>query len=616
MVDKLNAKLDIAEIFESIYGVFGYNYYHPLYRTAKLTLFKAGEILEEAHIMATNTFSVEKLDQLLQSYSKPRAKYLFNNFQRDPTASQFPSTATKLRDNIILVAKNVPGNTFSNEHETKINAIFDEYLEQLAEYRIYNKILKGYEESYGNSYRLRLIRELLDKSRPLRQLLGRDMQEFNKLLFGVKTSALSEAFDLPGDSRVEHNTLSNIIFNSYDWTIKTFDSLGVSITYDELQQLRIDIQETIYKWIRLSSYKPPLVDQGLIRDSNPYMLELEMIYSLLFAARLKTGNSDLDFTGLFTQGIYSGKAYKSRLLDNLRGGHPFNTNSLRQFRDILNKWIVEESQKPNTDNRKTNSYNIAKTNIGMVARLTGRNIRGVVALRKGGKFNTPQAKVYNVILGLGRHLGFDSGFFRPIKDEMFDMTKELIAKFQELGLKIYRYARHHFGDSPDRTSLELMIQVLIDSRSHLYWDSMMSEDDGLVANQILENLIEYRRPITRTDIQNEFAKFPDEYLVIMETWFGDPEFKKNLKLFNILKGEIKTKPLDQFIHDNYPIAYARFFNTMLKEHRINVRKLIEEYNPYIDVSTLITLGTNDDLIGPYTNVFTQILKYIGYPVYF
>lgn len=162
--DKIDAKIAVEKLFENNYCKFGYTYYHPLYRSAKLTLFKVGEILEEANVIDTNTFSVDSLDKLLKSYNKPYARYLFNNFQSNPTASQQPSTAANLRDNIIYVAKNVLDSTFSNDHETRIIQIFDEYLGQLAEYRAYDKILKGYEKSYGNSYRLRLLRDLLDKN--------------------------------------------------------------------------------------------------------------------------------------------------------------------------------------------------------------------------------------------------------------------------------------------------------------------------------------------------------------------------------------------------------------------------------------------------------------------
>jgi hypothetical protein len=616
VTDKLSAELAVESIFENIYAISGYKYYHPLYRSAKLTLFKVGEVLEEANVMDTNTFSVDSLSQLLQSYDKPQVKYLFNNFQRNPTASQQPSTAINLRDNIIYVANNVPGSTFSNEHEARINEIFNEYLEELAEYRAYDKILKGYEKSYGNSYRLTLLRDLLDKNRPLRQLLGRDMQEFNKLLFGRDQGSLSDAFDLEGDSRADYLTVFNLIYKSYEWTRQTFGDLGITISYGELSQMRKNIQESVYDWIRLAPYTPPLVHQSLIRNRNPYIPELELIFTLLFSARLKTNNPNLDFTALYTQGIYSGPAHKSPLTGNLKDGHPFNTNSLKQFRDILNKWIIEEGNKPDTDYTRQNLYFEAKEKIGLVARLRGRNIRGLVALRERGKFNTPEARVYNVILGLGRHLGFDPGFFRPIQDESFDMTKETKQELMELGLKIYYYARHHFEDNPDRSSLELMIQVLVDGRTHLYWDSMISEAAALVSTQVLENLIKYNRDITKVDIKNEFAKFPDEYTVIMENWFRQNDFTENLRVFNLRKNDVKSMPLDKFIKEHYLRVYTKFYNTLLKEHHVNVRKIIESLHPGIDVSGLVSLGTNDDHVGPFTQVFSYILRDLGYLVYY
>ncbi len=617
VIDKFNAKLTIHEIFEVIYTDLGYTYNHPLYRSAKLALFKVGEVLEEANVIESNSFSVNQLDNLLKSYGKPMAKYLYNNLQKNPTANQFASKPINLRKDIISIAPRVSGNTFSLEHAVKIYQIFEEYSAELAEFRVYNTLLKKYEKDYGNSYRLSMIRDLLDKCKPLRQLLGRNMDGFTNLVFGrTGTTGLAGAFDLKEDSRPEHGILFDIIFKSYGWTVKTFSDLGVSTDYSELKQLRIDIREVIYKWIRLSTYKPPLVDQGLIRDKNPYMPELEMIYSLLFAARLKTGNPDLTFTDLFNQKLYHGKAWKSALLQNLREGHPFNTNSLRQFRDVLKGWIKEEGDKINTDHRKQDYYFDALDKIGMVARLTGRNIRGVVAIKGGGKFNTPAARVYNVILGLGRHLGFDPGTFLPIEDQMFDMNADARAKFKELGLKIYYYARHHFEDNPDRTSLELRIQILTDGRNHLYWDSMMSEADGLVAIQVIENLIKYNRLITKNDIRKEFGRLPDEYSVIMENWFRQRDFKDNLALFNKRKDDIKSMTLDSFIKEHYKSVYSKFYNTILKNERVNVRKLIEALHPGVDVSGLVSLGPDDNLIGPFTRVFAYILRDLGYLVHF
>ncbi|KKN55254.1 hypothetical protein LCGC14_0584220, partial [marine sediment metagenome] len=618
VIDKLNAKNAINDIFEAIYTVFG-TYTHPLYLAAKLTLFKVGEVLEDANVIEKHKFSVKQLDVLLKSYGKSPSATFFGNLQKNPTANQYASKPVNLRKDIISIAPRI-SRDFSLEHAAQIYQIFNDYSDQLAEFKVYNNLLKGYEKDFGNSYRLLMIRGLLDRSKPLRQLLGRTIDGFTEVVFGKKKGGLARAFNFKDDSRPEHETLFDIIYRSYGWTEKTFLDFGITISRAELNKLRTDVREVVYKWIRLSSYKPPLVHMDLIRDKAPYMVELEMIYSLLFAARRKTGNPDLTFSQLFTQKIIHGSFWKSNLLQNLREGSPFNTNSLRQFRDILKAWIKEEGDKTNTDRVKQASYYLALDKIAELAELKNQNLRGLLgqSLRgvARGRFGSPAARTYNVILGLGRHIGFDPGTFLPIEDQMFNMDKEEAAKFKELGLKLYYYARHHFEDNPIRSSPELLIQVLTDGRSHKFWDSMMSEADALVAIQVLENLIKYTRPITENDIRNEFGKFGDEYQFIMENWFRQTEFEDNLDKFNDRKDDIKSMTLDSFIYTHYRKAYSKFYNTLLKESRISLRKLIEELHPGVDVSGLISLGQDDNLIGPFTYVFTYILRDLGYLVHF
>lgn len=207
---------------------------------------------------------------------------------------------------------------------------------------------------------------------------------------------------------------------------------------------------------------------------------------------------------------------------------------------------------------------------------------------------------------------------------MFDMTEDKKNIFRKLGEKIHTYLRHHFRDNPSyraltpyyRASILLEDQVLIDSRGHYFWEKVISEDEALVAIQVLENLIKYEDPITETDIENEFRKFGDDYLWIIENWFSEPKFKDNLKLFNQRKDDVKSMSLDGFIFVHYRNAFSRFFNDMLKTGRVSVRKIIEILHPYVDVSELVNLGINDDHIGPYVPVFTEILRRLGNPVHF
>ena len=114
-------------------------------------------------------------------------------------------------------------------------------------------------------------------------------------------------------------------------------------------------------------------------------------------------------------------------------------------------------------------------------------------------------------------------------------------------------------------------------------------------------------------IRNEFAKFPEKYLVIMENWFSMKDFDKNLREFNKRREDIQTLQLDEFIKEYSPIAYSKYYNTELKRSRLSVRKLIETLHPNIDVTGLINLGPDDDVISQFTWVFTYILREYGFP---
>ncbi len=115
---------------------------------------------------------------------------------------------------------------------------------------------------------------------------------------------------------------------------------------------------------------------------------------------------------------------------------------------------------------------------------------------------------------------------------------------------------------------------------------------------------------------NEFQKFGDKYLWLAENWIGDRDFSDNLDVFNERKNDIKAMRLNEFIKIHYRKVYSRFYNTMLKKKRVSLRKISESLHPNVDVTELINLGKNDDHIGPYTRVFTEILRLFNYPVYY
>ncbi len=598
----------VKEIFDNYYKKSEYAYKHPLYQSAKLTLYRTGKVLLESGVMTE--FSLDKLDDLLKSINKPASESFYKNLQRNPTSAPRPSTVTNLRDNIILAADSVPNIQFTQSHKDVIIKVFGEYRDKVETYRLSKDKLKD----YTPTYRLQLIQNLLDKCEPLRKVMAISMREFNKLVFKKDYKSLTTGF-LRYDSRPVHTTIFEIIYNANEWSTKTFTDLGISLTYPELEELRRDIKEIVFDWITKAKYKPPLFNGKLLRSSDPVAPELELVLSLWFAARRKTNNPDLDFDNIYQLRLFG----DSPLQYNLKEGSKFVADSVKLFKKTIQDWIIQESNKPHKDERKILSYRIALKTIGFYAQLRRIDFRGSIKGRSPsdrGDFNKEQAKIYNVILGLGRHLGFDPAFFRPIQDQMFDMNEGVKQMFKELGRKLYIFIRHHFKNNPNRASISISDQVLIDTRSHSFWENIMGEDDALVATQVLENLIKYDHPVTEIDIKNEFKKFGNQYLWIMANWISQPKFAQNLQQFNDRKDDIKSLRIDNFIKDHYSKAYNKFIKTLLKTRRVSVLGIIQAMHPDVDVSELVNLGTNDDHIGPYSRVFTEILRMYKYPIYF
>jgi len=609
--DKGRVIQSIKAIFNNYYEISGYKFKHPLYRDAKLTLYQVGEVL--TRIGAMTTFSIEKLDELLKTVNKPGVSSLYRNLQRNSESRPRTTTVEALRDNIILAATSA-GISLTKSHEKLIQDIFNAYRDKVNDFRLAKNQLSGYDRTY----RLELIQDLIDKCGPLRHVLAISIRDFNKLVFKKDHKSFTGGFLNPSNARDRpmHNTIFEIIYNSDDWSTKTFKDLGISMSYSELRQMRADIKNLVFDWIIKAKFRPALFNTRLLRTSNSVAPELDLVYSLWVAARRKTGSPKCDFEAI----------YKLRLLGdspiqyNLKEGSVFSEDSLKLFKLTIQKWLRRETdiRKPSPDRRKVVAYEKALNKIGFYAQIRKKDLRGSPKGRSPstrGEFNKEQAKVYNVILGLGRHLGFDPAFFRPVEDQMFDMNAGVKQKLKALGKKLYIYVRHHFKNNPDRASISIMDQVITHSGTHFYWENLISEDEALVAIQVLENLVKYNRRIDATDIKNEFKKFDREYRWIMANWLNDPDFDENLKKFNDRKDDIKAMTIDEFIYTHYRKTYDKFIKVLLKTEHIGILAIIQAMHPNVDVSGLVSLGKNSNYIGPYSTVFAEILKMYKYPVY-
>lgn len=611
VADKADTLRRVENLFENYYTISGYTVNHPLYRSARLTLFRIGEVLLESEVITEN--SLNKLNELLESIGVDYKAYnLYRNLKNNPKSGPTEGPIISYVENIIEAS--IGKGAFSRTtHEVLINQFLEGYTQQIETYRLSQDKLSNYDQTIRKD----LINSILSRCPPLRVILASSMADFSEVLFNKRWDSLKDGF-LKEDGHPQFHTVFQIIYNAYEWTTSQLDKkYGVVISYDEFSMMQRTIRDTVFDWMVSANYQPRLFNSKLLRNNDPKAPELMLIYNLWNAIVRHENNPDISIKKILDKKILG---HDAPLTWNTREGYCFAENTVKKFSKTIDDWIISESNKNSgKDQQKLAAYQRADRTISFYAQLRGLDLKGGITAKDPsdrGDFNKDQAKVYNIILGLGRHVGFDPGFFRPITDEMFGMTQVQKDLFKDLGEKLYVYIRHHFKNDPDRASISILDQVLIDTRSHTYWEKRMSGDHARVATQVLENLIKYNRDIDRTDIEKEFGKFADKYRVIMENWFSEPDFVDNIKLFNRRKDEIKTKPLDEFIENNYPNAYDRFYVKMLKTRRVSIRDIIQTMHPYIDISELINLGTNDDYIGPYTRVFTEILRFYNYPVRF
>ena len=175
---------------------------------------------------------------------------------------------------------------------------------------------------------------------------------------------------------------------------------------------------------------------------------------------------------------------------------------------------------------------------------------------------------YHVIMGLGKHLGFDPLFFSEIAD-------------------IGEFIRHHFRDDPElRLSLFIFDQVLTDRSNHGAWGTL-SEAEALIVQRNYEFLINLDEPITKAVIEREFnnPQFLRDSLnrwfydnIVEGRWYAQPDFESYLlPKFNERKDYMKSHTVLEFMqhNDQYIMAYERFYTNVIKEYGFELYELLD-----------------------------------------
>jgi len=163
---------------------------------------------------------------------------------------------------------------------------------------------------------------------------------------------------------------------------------------------------------------------------------------------------------------------------------------------------------------------------------------------------------YHVITLLCRDLGFDPLTFQPLDSQLFDRSPNT-------GL----FARHH-PDIRRKFSVYLQDLLLTNNVDHREYDSHIPLEDQQTLVRIIQSLIQNdgsgpNKEITAKDVVKTFLNNfgnPTTAKYYLENYWQSGNFQRNLKDFNDRKKMIKSGKYEDFIKDEYNVAYKRFFD--------------------------------------------------------
>jgi len=240
----------------------------------------------------------------------------------------------------------------------------------------------------------------------------------------------------------------------------------------------------------------------------------------------------------------------------------------------------------------------------------------------GRGFSISYIMAYHVIEGFGKDLGMDPLFLTPKSDQIFHMTNSLRETLKRLGRKAFNFVRHHFrDDTVGRDSFFSKDILITDNENHPVWESL-SEAETLVVLNGYKQLVRMKgsgsrmkgtsgiNEITTIDIESVFKG--NEW--VYTRWYSNPKFTSNLNKFNERRLDIRSLRLNNFIQKYYPIAYARFYENILKNKRPQLQSFLSELHPALDLSYLKAAASNDAYIKAITRALSELLRQEHYPI--
>ena len=624
---------DIDELFDIMYRKFGYKAYHPLYRSAKLALSSIGDVLADAGAIESNTLNnilkgLENVKDLegFKGDNLPEIRRIYyslvENPQRFPDVSKEGELMVWLNNLLVLVET---GKKFASEHAVQIEHIMKGYIGIAEQYIASVGFIN--QHYIHDSYRKALIVNIISKCPSLQAIT--DLAALSTLLFGREDGLTQFLKKGSESSRPYLHTVFNLVLQSQYWTEEIFLGLGIEVSRYQISRMRYTIREELREWVfSVPSFEEnwaPYLTQA--RDmSNEYQLSL----AFWLAAVVHEDNFDLTFANLRDSKLYK-VAHSFR--NNLVAGRSFSANTMRNILSVIKQWIKQESEMdPNSNKLKI--YFSAQAQISyysLINRLKIMKQPGGERLTSGGlRFVGEYTVAYHVLTGLGKHLGFDPLTFSIIDERSFNLKNEEKSLLSNIGIRVYRFLRHHYRDLIGRDSFFHGDTVITDNSAHILWESL-TEAESLTILKGFETLIAMKgsgnsitgianlNEITEIDIESVFKG--NEW--VYAGWYSTDSFEENLHEFNHRRRDIRLMGLEKFISEYNKIAYNRFYKNILIKSRDSLQKLLAEIHPipqdhnlrqFLDIDRIIKAEGNNAYLEEIMRYLTNLIHIYGSPI--
>ena len=560
-------------------------------------------VIDSCHLSEVDNLVKDHLNEIFDFESIfNRGKQQVNWIPDSDTISNFIKTILKASQKKLELTNPTQSTRIYNTLSTNIGDIQKDY----SDFLINAKDGLGLLKDYPSSPRRLLVHDIiisLAKYEFFAQILKRDdpLKLISILLFGHKNSLINF---LNSKNRPYPVKVLSLYLPFTTDIIQKFDKLDLVITYKQMLNLQEDIYEDIKSWIFSNPYNDPYVNENPKRGLQPIKkAELSPEYDFAVAVWLMNAihqnKKDISFSEL--------KGYRPGIFKKLlKNSDPLRENIWRDLmHGMLDIYKADSSLYP----EKTTIYRKCIKESIKYAKLRGFSFSNPKkpAYHKA-LFSEEYVVAYNVIMELAMFHGIDPIDFRIVKDESF-------SKKYPIGSD--KFARHE----PFGYSLSPFWQVLTTFDRNIGIYKTLTKPQQRVAINLLKQLMLFEKrdaggnllDIDHTDIMRIYGK---QNSWIYERWgkgiwHNDPEFQDTLKKLNHLRREIRQKSIDQYLKDNWKVAYNRFWVNDIAngKSRCDLYYLIYELEGLGDDNLV-----QDILSIDFGQLFGTLLSDHGYPV--